>query len=418
MKKYRYYLAFLSIISILNLSCSAESPGENAAPGNPDVGETPDPAPEQRAIISVSTLSALSNALSSATAGDSIVVKGGEYIINTKLRLMRSGSAEDPIFLVADDSGERPKFDFSGMVEASSNQGMLLTGNYWHIKGIDVVGAGDNGMKIEGSNNLIEFCSFSECADTGLQLDNGASDNIILNCDSFFNADSSVENADGFAAKLTVGSGNKFIGCRAWNNLDDGWDGYLRGADNVTTTYENCWAVRNGFMKSGTAGGGDGNGFKTGGSDGKDLRHNAVYLNCLAIGNLYDGFDHNSNRGSVLIYNSAAYNNGTNFHFSGTNPLDELIIRNSLAVGEKGKTQATETEINHNSWDLEVDAGAKDFRSLEVDQLLAPRKEDGSLPDIEFMHLISGSDLIDKGVDVGLPFNGAAPDLGAFEYGN
>ena len=27
-----------------------------------------------------------------------------------------------------------------------------------------------------------------------------------------------------------------------------------------------------------------------------------------------------------------------------------------------------------------------------------------------------GSDLIDKGVNVGLPYNGSAPDLGAFEY--
>ena len=32
------------------------------------------------------------------------------------------------------------------------------------------------------------------------------------------------------------------------------------------------------------------------------------------------------------------------------------------------------------------------------------------------MKLVAGSDLIDKGIDVGLPFNGSAPDLGAFEY--
>jgi hypothetical protein len=30
--------------------------------------------------------------------------------------------------------------------------------------------------------------------------------------------------------------------------------------------------------------------------------------------------------------------------------------------------------------------------------------------------LVAGSDLIDKGVDVGIPYNGAAPDLGAYEY--
>jgi hypothetical protein len=37
------------------------------------------------------------------------------------------------------------------------------------------------------------------------------------------------------------------------------------------------------------------------------------------------------------------------------------------------------------------------------------------LPDVDFLHLASGSDLIDGGVDVGLDFDGSAPDLGAFE---
>jgi hypothetical protein len=50
-------------------------------------------------------------------------------------------------------------------------------------------------------------------------------------------------------------------------------------------------------------------------------------------------------------------------------------------------------------------------------QALQPRKADGSLPDVELMHLVDGSDLIDRGEDVGLPFTGSAPDLGAFELG-
>ena len=30
----------------------------------------------------------------------------------------------------------------------------------------------------------------------------------------------------------------------------------------------------------------------------KLLKHNAIYTNCIAVGNIYDGFDHNSNRGT------------------------------------------------------------------------------------------------------------------------
>ena len=46
-----------------------------------------------------------------------------------------------------------------------------------------------------------------------------------------------------------------------------------------------------------------------------------------------------------------------------------------------------------------------------------PRLADGSLPDLDFLKLSPDSDLIDAGVNVGLPYNGSAPDLGAFESG-
>ncbi|MCF4101074.1 right-handed parallel beta-helix repeat-containing protein [Gillisia sp. M10.2A] len=418
MKIRKTYLFVLLLISIIGTSCSADESSPDLKPEIPETGSNPDLEHEVSSAIYVATTAELFNAISNASAGDSIVVKAGMYILNSKVIISNSGEAHNKIYLIGDDFQERPAFDFSGMSENSSNQGIILSGSNWHIKGIDISGAGDNGMKIEGSNNLIEFCTFSRNADTGLQIDSGASNNRILNCDSFFNADSSIENADGFACKLTAGTGNKFIGCRAWNNLDDGWDGYLRGSDDITTTYENCWAFRNGYLGDGTKGGGDGNGFKTGGSDDKTLKHNAIYSNCLAVGNLYDGFDHNSNRGEVTIYNCSAFANGTNYNFSSTNPLAKLTIKNSLALGTKGNTLATQTNISNNSWQLNVQVSEEDFQSLDVEQLLLPRKSDGSLPDVTFMHLVSESDLIDKGVDVGLSFNGEAPDLGTFEFGN
>jgi hypothetical protein len=323
------------------------------------------------------------------------------------------------IFAAYPDDSSRPRFDFSSMTESSSNRGLELKGDYWHVKGIDIFRAGDNCMNVSGSNNIIEHSTFSECADTGLQLGGGASNNTILNCDSFYNADSSLENADGFAAKLDVGTGNKFIGCRAWQNLDDGWDGYLRPADNVTTTHENCWAFKNGYLKNGNLGAGDGNGFKTGGSDAvngvKLLRHNAIYKNCIAVGNSADGFDHNSNRGEVTLLNCAAYNNGSNINFSSTNPASKLTVKNTISVGTRGSQNADLLNVTNNSWQDGLAATDADFLSVDVSLLSAPRKADGSLPDINFLHLKSTSPLIDKGVDVGLPFNGTAPDIGAFE---
>lgn len=348
--------------------------------------------------------------------GDAIIMNGGTYIMNAKINVTISGTSEKPINLIVKEGQSRPKLDFSAMPENSSNQGIVLSANFWHIKGIDIFKAGDNGLQVKGSNNIIEFCSFSECSDTGLQIDNGAANNTILNCDSYFNADSTLENADGFACKLTAGTGNKFIGCRAWQNLDDGWDGYLRGANNISTSYQNCWAIKNGYLKNGNKGLGDGNGFKTGGSDLKDLKHNATYKKCIAVGNAAKGFDHNSNRGEVVIYNCSSYSNAVNYSFGTTNPLGKLTIKNSNTFGTFGVTYATVIDVTNNSWQDGIVVSAADFKSIDYLELLAARKADGSLPDVNFFHLNTNSKLIDKGIDVGLLFNGLAPDLGAFEY--
>jgi len=364
----------------------------------------------------VSNPTELLTALSKVKAGETIYLNGGNYVMNAKITISVSGTAGKEIKILGQTDGSRAKLDFSSMAENSSNQGIVVTGSYIHIKGIDVYNAGDNGMQVRGNNNTIEFCTFSECSDTGLQIDNGAANNTILNCDSYFNADSTLENADGFACKLSAGTGNKFIGCRAWQNLDDGWDGYLKEANNITTTFTNCWAIKNGYLKSGDAGLGDGNGFKTGGSDLKDLKHNAVYKNCIAAGNKADGFDHNSNRGNVEIYNCSAYSNGTNYNFSSTNPLAKLIVKNSCAIGAYGSVKADVLDATNNGWQNNLVTDATDFESTDISQLIQARKADGSLPDVTFMKLKASSDLIDKGIVIeGIPYLGTAPDIGAFE---
>ena len=364
----------------------------------------------------VSTVAELTVALAKVKAGETIVLNGGTYAMTSKISIATSGTSDKMITLKAKDGAARPKLDFSAMSENSANQGIVLSGNYWHIKGIDIYKAGDNGMQVKGSNNTIEFMTFSGCSDSGLQLDNGAANNTILNCDSYFNADLTLENADGFACKLNAGTGNKFIGCRAWQNLDDGWDGYLRGADNISTTYENCWAIKNGYLKDGSKGAGDGNGFKTGGSDDKLLKHHAKYINCIAVGNVADGFDHNSNRGEVTLFNCSAYENGRNYSFSNSNPLAKLIIKNSNVLGTYGTALADVVDITNNSWQNGINVTTDDFTSIDYSQLTAARKADGSLPNVTFFHLKADSDMINKGIDVGLPFNGASPDLGAFEF--
>jgi PKD repeat protein len=69
-----------------------------------------------------------------------------------------------------------------------------------------------------------------------------------------------------------------------------------------------------------------------------------------------------------------------------------------------------------NSWQNGLSVSAADFVSLDVTLAFAPRNPDYSLPTNNFARLAAGSDLIDAGVYVGLPYNGSAPDLGAYEF--
>jgi hypothetical protein len=292
-----------------------------------------------------------------------------------------------------------------------------LSGRYWHIRGIDIRKAGDNGMHVSGSYNIIEFCSFSENQDTGLQLSNGAAYNRVVNCDSYFNADPDNGDADGFAAKLDVGTGNSFTGCRAWQNSDDGYDGYLRPSDDITTTMDNCWIFRNGYLMDGSPSVGNGNGFKMGGSDSPSLlMHNIILRNCVAFDNRVKGFDQNNNKGSMTLLNCTAFRNGTNYSLNGAiNVAKVATIANGAVLGSPGPIGAFVVQQT-NSWLPPFVVTTADFQSIDTAGARGPRQADGSLPVLPFLRLAQGSDLIDGGTDVGLPYTGAAPDLGAFEY--
>lgn len=363
-----------------------------------------------------------SKAISEVMPGDTIYVRGGTYDITSTITISaaKSGTDSQLITLTAYND-EIPILDFSA--QSFGSKGISMRSNYWHIKGLQIKGAGDNGMEINfGSNNIIEQCSFYENRDTGLQLSNGSADNRIINCDSYYNADPpDYADADGFAPKLTVGSGNYFYGCRSWGNCDDGWDGYLRGADDVTTTLENCWTWGNGYLKDGTDPGSqaNGNGFKMGGGDGgnsQQLMHHQILIKCAAFNNKNKGFDQNNNVGSMTLLNCTGYYNlAANYRIQrALNAGQTLTVKNCLSF--EGAVQLGSFAIQEtNSWLPPFIVTADDFLSLDISLASSPRQADGSLPDNDFLHLATGSDLIDAGIDLGMPFNGAAPDLGAFE---
>lgn len=261
-------------------------------------------------------------AISSVQAGGTIYILEGTYSFSSTIVIDQDNNGESgALKTISAYPGAEVVFDFSEMATSASNRGIVLDGSYWHFYGFEITKAGDNGMFLSGSNNTIEMMVFNDNQDTGLQIsryctdcaiiDSWPSNNYILNCTSKNNCDDeTMENADGFAAKLTCGEGNVFDGCMSYNNSDDGWDLYAKeeiGPIGVVTI-QNCVAFRNGYTEFGEGYGDcDGNGFKLGGA-GVGTAH--IVKNCLAFENLNCGFTDNNNPELGSLTDCTAYNNG------------------------------------------------------------------------------------------------------------
>ncbi|MCH5344838.1 MAG: bacterial Ig-like domain-containing protein, partial [Acetatifactor sp.] len=206
-------------------------------------------------------------------------------------------------------------FDLGG----KSSNTFAVSGDYWYVEGIEVTNGG--GLRVGGNHNVIDSCKTYKNVETGLQIsrtdsassiEDWPSYNTILNCDSYLNRDESENNADGFAAKLTSGVGNSFIGCIAYYNVDDGWDLFAKAQPIGAVVLKDCVSYGNGLRQINgelQVSTGDGNGFKLGGS-GVPVAHE-IY-NSYAFGNKANGFTNNSDpmfkAVDCVSYNNVAQN--------------------------------------------------------------------------------------------------------------
>lgn len=351
--------------------------------------------------------------MSNAQAGDTIYLRGGIYYNSTTIQPPRSGLAGQVINLWA-YPGESPILDFSGQPYSSGSRGIYLSKSYWSIKGLTVRFAGDNGIYITGQHNTVEGCTLYGNKDTGLQISGGGGYNIIINSDSYDNYDSLTHggNADGFDAKLSIGPGNEFHGCRAFDNSDDGFDMY-EGQNRVII--DSCWSFHNGYNLWGDPSfQGNGNGFKLGGNY---IPGPHWVAHSVAFDNSSKGFDQNHTTAGVTLYNNTSWRNvGRNFSFPETTAVGRDTLINNVSWQGSVTIERNALQIT-NSWQGHT-VSASDFLSSDTSLARVPRNPDGSLPATDFLRLAPGSSLIDSGTIVGFPFRGSAPDLGAFESGS
>lgn len=412
-------------------------------------------------------------------AGDTLFIRGGVYMQTGFLGIGASGTRGRNVCVWAYppdyESGNHPILDYRNVVLPSpTNYSCIsITGRqYVHIKGLTVRnlfqrrtgGYLPQGFSaVNCANITFENCTAHDISGRGFWYFSGAwnawdganapfqSDTTyFVNCDAYNLCDSLSSTpgnaADGFKVGGYLGNVIYFYGCRAWNYTDDGFD----PSGPATRIFESCWAtstkkyVGTGMMV-------EGNGFKTAAmwnSQASYINSGTNYVqirNCIAAYCHGIGFYNNLEPGlqnNALYQNNTAYRNHTGFADIITNVTRTSKYYNNIAIYSTSRGQGFdplyEVAIYYpnvypsatNNW--VADGGSQnwpgwkynpafsvtndDFISIDSSQIRLPRKPDGSLPDITFLRLAPGSDLIDAGTNVGLSYYGSAPDIGYSEY--
>ena len=401
---------------------------------------------------------------SSVRPGDTVYFRGGVYRMTTDnlaypytagegYNVSRDGTIGNHIHFFA-FPGENPILDCSNVTPASNHNRGIYGGsdvNYIHFKGLTVRNVRQTsgsvsviGWGLSGDNIIIENCTVHDCGGKGFFA---AGHNIrYINCDAYDNTDPldydmPGNDGVGFTNVDVVNNDGSiyYLNCRAWRNGDQGFsaisNGYLE--------FNGCWSFMNGSLE------GEGHGFKMGevGIPPNQPPFGPLkrkYVNCVAAFNRANGWttkdgDHEVH--SMHIYNNIAYRNGHHLSESwppmqygfaiwttSSSDQEEMarIFRNNISFGnEDGETYIDNSPAialythSNNSWDSPVVVTDADFVTVDTTGITASRNDDGSFPDNNcyrnFLRIAPGSDLIDKGYDVGLSYSGSAPDLGAFE---
>lgn len=373
-------------------------------------------------------------------SGDTVYLRGGTYEFNTQQSLTGKNGTSGNLIKIFAYLNETPILTKSESYNQADGKGVYFTGNYIHWKGIEITGFVQlantsqvvsglysinassciiENMKIHGNGNGINLTGNSGNSCTG---------NLILNCDFYENQDpltsgGAYGNADGMSISWVedVTSINTIRGCRFWWNSDDGLDLYNNDGKVII---ENCQAFYNGYIPNTFDVGGDGIGIKLGDS-WTDLSTDTlrVVKNCLAVKNRRHGFGQNGLYGIVEMYNCTGYLN-TGLSFSMGIHLGDFnighTVKNCIAYGNSmNPNLGTSATSVTNSWQNGHVVNDADFVSVNHSLLLTARQADGSLPVTDFLKLASSSDLLNSGTVIpGIPYNGSAPDLGAYEYIN
>lgn len=367
----------------------------------------------------------LEKAWDNLAAGDLLYLRGGTYQYLNDQYLDALNGTSGNLIKIWNYPGENPIITAHSSYDIPGGQQDLiyLEGNYFHFKGIEIAYfaqvEGENGWSAFRcgftNNSIFELLNYHDNA-SAFKIAGNSTNNLILNCDFYRNQDPYSGEAYGGADGINVGisgsnAGNTTTirGCRAFDNSDDGFDcwrneGYV--------LLDSNWAFHNGYIPGTNTTGGDGGGYKLGETESSYFATlKRTLQNSIAWGNRKYGIVENDLKALSNVYNNTVIGHADfGFYYGQWNPLAIGTLTNNVSYLNDDELIGAPCVETTNSWQGFTLTSA-DFLSLDEAALRAPRKPDGSLPDIFLHHLAPGSDLVRGGTEVGL-----GTDLGFFGY--
>jgi hypothetical protein len=340
-------------------------------------------------------LRTIQRAVDLAQAGTTIQVRGGTYAPSANIKLLKSGTASQPITL-RNYNGERVVVDGENMpytpgavgssIPRAERGAVHIEGEHWRLIGLEIVHGPYGVFGLDTGHNVFDRLVTRDNYESGFHLQGASSHNQILDLDSHGNRDprKNGESADGLAIKEGSGAGNVLRGARLWNNADDGLDFWMFADSPILV--ENTLAWGNGYNRWSLPDyRGDGNGFKMGGN-GVAAGH--TVRNSMAWDNSAGGFVDNDNPGRMTIDHCTAWDHpkaGFDFSRSSSTLTKNLAVANganaSLGPASTG---------SGNSWNL---GGSWSFTSTNPSTITGSRTATGAIPSSTFLRPSNGADV-------------------------
>ncbi|NUO82345.1 right-handed parallel beta-helix repeat-containing protein [candidate division KSB1 bacterium] len=389
----------------------------------------------------------INDKLKSLQPGDTLLVRAGTY--NESLSLPRDGESGKRIVVKAYPN-EKP-------IIANASTLLTLNKQWWLMQGLifDQQGAASDAIKISGSNSTLRGCEIRNGKKDGIDGDKGSTNITIENCviHDFVNQPgvdahgivvdpgaigwkilkNKIYNCGGdciqlyaedthavseYSKNFTI-SGNVFyttLGDNSENALDfKGIDGCLVDGNELYGFQNKAWVVQKGcrnITASNNLIHDSERGIEFRGEGGKSQENIKLVRNVLYnIQQFYVlKFDYVAN---VELYHNTLVNSPvTAIRVEGQGISSGKMQNNLIAnCGDVSVSATFNVTSDHNGWfktDAGEMAGTGDVSGADPDFVNAAQAN---------FRLAATSPAKDKGVNLGLPYAGARPDLGAYEIG-